>query len=168
MRITKRHQRHELRPGLSLRVLLALTATLFLQLLIPVPLAAQRPERAALAITGYVIDAELDTTTHHLAAKTVVAFTAPETLDVVSFGFHPALKISKITDDAGKLLTGERTADGTIRVTPASPFSKGQVSHWTFEYEGTITGNEDGPIEGLKLAAQAFAKDVRKLSCCAG
>jgi hypothetical protein len=25
--------------------------------------------------------------------------------------------------------------------------------HWTFEYEGTITGNEDGPVEGLKLAA---------------
>ena len=25
--------------------------------------------------------------------------------------------------------------------------------HWTFEYDGTITGNEDGPIEGLKLAA---------------
>ncbi len=39
---------------------------------------------------------------------------------MVSFGFHPALKITKITDDSGKLLTGERTADGTIRVTPAS------------------------------------------------
>jgi aminopeptidase N len=25
--------------------------------------------------------------------------------------------------------------------------------HWTFEYEGMITGNEDGPVEGLKLAA---------------
>jgi tetratricopeptide (TPR) repeat protein len=133
--------------------LLALTAALILDLLIPAPLAAQRPERAALAITGYVIDAELDTTTHHLAAKTVVAFTAPETLDVVSFGFHPALKISKITDDTGKVLIGERTADGTIRITPTSPFTKGQVSHWTFEYEGAITGNEDGPVEGLKLAA---------------
>jgi tetratricopeptide (TPR) repeat protein len=153
MRRTKPNQRHELRPSLCLRALLALTAALFLQLLIPAPLAAQRPERPALAITGYVIDAELDTAAHHLAAKTVVSFTAPETLDVVSFGFHPALKISKITDDNGKVLTGDRTADGTIRVTPASPFTKGQASHWTFEYEGTITGNEDGPVEGLKLAA---------------
>jgi Peptidase family M1 domain len=151
MHRTKRNSRLGL--GLSLGALLALTAALILDLLIPAPLAAQRPERAALAITGYVIDAELDTTTHHLAAKTVVAFTAPETLDVVSFGFHPALKVSKITDDAGKVLIGERTADGTIRITPASPFTKGQVSHWTFEYEGTITGNEDGPVEGLKLAA---------------
>ena len=34
--------------------------------------AAQRSERPALAITGYLIDAELDPSTHHLSAKTVV------------------------------------------------------------------------------------------------
>jgi hypothetical protein len=114
---------------------------------------AQRPERSALNITGYGIDAELDTATHHIAATATVSFTAPETLELVSFGFHPALKVTKITDETGKLLTGERSADGTIRVTPGAPFTKGQVSHWTFVYEGVITGNEDGPIEGLKLAA---------------
>jgi hypothetical protein len=27
------------------------------------------------------------------------------------------------------------------------------VNHWTFAYEGMITGNDDGPVEGLKLAA---------------
>jgi len=114
---------------------------------------AQRLERPALNITGYVIDAELDTATHHIAATTAVSFTVPETLELVSFGFHPALKVTRITDDTGKVLTGERSADGTIRVTPSAPFIKGQVSHWTFAYEGVITGNEDGPIEGLKLAA---------------
>jgi hypothetical protein len=114
---------------------------------------AQRPERSALNITGYGIDAELDTATHHIAATATVSFTAPETLELVSFGFHPALKVTKITDETGKLLTGERSADGTIRVTPGTPFTKGQVSHWTFVYDGVITGNEDGPIEGLKLAA---------------
>ena len=118
-----------------------------------VPLAAQRAERPALDITGYVIDAEIDTTTHHLTAKAVVTFTAPENAEQVSFGFHPALKVIKITDEAGKVLTGERLADGTIRVAPASPIAKGAASHWTFEYDGTITGNEDGPVEGLKLAA---------------
>ena len=104
-------------------------------------------------VTGYVIDAELDTTTHHIAAKAVVSFTAPANLEVVSFGFHPALKVTKITDEAGKLLDGERTADGSIRVTPGSSFVAGQTVKWTFEYEGVITGNEDGPVEGLKLAA---------------
>jgi tetratricopeptide (TPR) repeat protein len=106
-----------------------------------------------LNISGYVINAELDPATHHLAAKVVVAFTAPENLELVSFGFHPALKVSKISDENGKVLTGERSADGTVRVSPAAPFVRGQVMHWTFEYDGTITGNEDGPIEGLKLAA---------------
>ena len=118
----------------------------------PIPASAQR-ERPALNITGYVIDAELDPATHHLTATAVVSFTAPANLDVVSFGFHPALKVTKITDESGKLLDGERTADGSIRVTPSAPFVAGQTVHWTFVYDGTITGNEDGPVEGLKLAA---------------
>ena len=54
---------------------------------------------------------------------------------------------------AGKLLDGERTADGSIRVTASTPFAAGQTAHWTFVYDGIITGNEDGPVEGLKLAA---------------
>ena len=115
---------------------------------------AQLPSAAnRLSIQGYVIDAELDPATHHLAAKTVVTFTAPENADVVNFGFHPALKLTKVTDDGGKLLTGDRSADGAIRISPSTPFVKGRPAHWTFEYEGTITGNEDGPEEGLKLAA---------------
>jgi hypothetical protein len=133
--------------------MLPVTGGLACALLMVSPLGAQRIERPALNISGYVIDAEIDTATHHLAAKAVVSFTAPENAEVVSFGFHPALKVSKISDESGKVLTGERTADGSIRVTPLAPFVKGQVSHWTFEYEGAITGNEDGPVEGLKLAA---------------
>jgi tetratricopeptide (TPR) repeat protein len=115
--------------------------------------ASAGAQRQALAISGYVIDAELDTTAHHIAAKTVVSFTAPDNAEVASFGFHPALKITKISDESGAVLTGERSADGTVRVTPATPLPKGQVTKWTFEYEGAITGNDDGPIEGLKLAA---------------
>jgi hypothetical protein len=117
------------------------------------PVAAQRPERPTLDISAYLIDAEIDTTTHHLKAKATVTFTAPENSEMVSFGFHPALKVNKITDDSGKVLTGERSADGTIRVTPAAPLVSGHPAHWTFEYDGVITGSEDGPVEGLKLAA---------------
>jgi hypothetical protein len=115
--------------------------------------AAAQVARPALNITGYVIDAELDTATHHLTATAQVTFTAPANLDVVTFGFHPALKVTKITDDSGKLLEAERTADGSIRVTAGTPFVDGQPAHWTFVYDGVITGNEDGPVEGLKLAA---------------
>jgi hypothetical protein len=122
-------------------------------LLFSAPLSAQRAERPTLNITGYVIDAEIDTTTHHIAARAQVTFTAPANADQVSFGFHPALKVNKITDNTGKVLTGERLADGTIRVTPDTPIVNGMEEHWTFDYEGIITGNEDGPVEGLKLAA---------------
>jgi predicted negative regulator of RcsB-dependent stress response len=122
-------------------------------ILAAIPAGAQRADRPALNITGYVIDAELDTASHHLTATTQVSFTAPANMDVVNFGFHPALKVSKITDENGKLLDGERTADGAIRVTAAAAFVPGQTAHWTFIYDGIITGNEDGPVEGLKLAA---------------
>ncbi len=128
-------------------------ALLAVGILMAAPLFAQSTERSGLNITGYKIDAEIDTATHHLAATAVVSFTAPDNAEEVSFGFHPALKVTKISDASGKVLTGERLADGTIRVTPASPLAKGQTAHWTFEYEGIITGSEDGPVEGLKLAA---------------
>jgi hypothetical protein len=133
--------------------MLPLAGGLACALLAVCPLNAQRPERPTMAIAGYAIDAELDPATHRLTAKTQVGFTAPETVELVSFGFHPALKVTKITDEAGKVLTGERSADGTIRVSPATPFVRGQAVRWTFEYEGVITGEEDGPVEGLKLAA---------------
>ena len=156
MKTAMRTQMRNPRLALTLRrsALGVLAAVLVMSALtMPASAQSQRPERPTLAISGYVIDAEIDTTTHHLAAKAVVAFTAPEAAEVVSFGFHPALKVTKISDESGKLLTGERSADGTIRVTPASPFVRGQAAHWTFEYEGVITGSEDGPVEGLKLAA---------------
>ncbi len=137
----------------GLRRLFLVLGVLALGVLSIRPALPQAPERQGLDISGYVIDAELDTATHHLTAKTVVTFTAPVNAQQVSFGFHPALKVTSITDDTGKILTGERLADGTIRVTPASPLVSGQPSHWTFQYDGVITGNEDGPVEGLKLAA---------------
>jgi len=122
--------------------------------MVPAGLMAQTGAAAnRMSIQGYVIDAELDPAAHHISATAAVTFTAPETADVVTFGFHPALKLTKVTDDAGKLLTGDRSADGAIRITPLTPFVKGQAAHWTFAYEGTVTGEEDGPEEGLKLAA---------------
>ena len=140
------------KPNLRLRrTLIALAA--FAAFFAAPALNAQRPEHPTLDILGYVINAEIDTATHRLTAKTQVTFTAPENAEAVSFGFHPALKVTKISDESGKVLTGERSADGAIRIIPVSPFAKGQSSRWTFEYEGVITGNEDGPVEGLKLAA---------------
>ncbi len=143
-------------PQLPISLRIAFLPVLLMAIagLIPAKSQAQSSLAARrMAITGYVIDAELDTAAHHIAATAVVTFTAPETADEVTFGFHPALKLTKVTDDSGKLLTGDRTADGSIRIAPATPFVRNQPVHWTFAYEGVISGEEDGPIEGLKLAA---------------
>ena len=148
-----RVREHKMKPRNKLGRLCAGLGLLAAALLAASPATAQRSERAALNITGYVIDAELDTATHHITAKAAVTFTAPDNAEMVSFGFHPALKVNKISDQSGKTLTGERSADGTIRVTPATPFVRATPVRWTFEYEGVMTGSEDGPVEGLKLAA---------------
>ena len=126
MKIAMQKQEQQLRPAFpAVRGALAiLTAAL----LVAAPLWAQRPERPTLEITGYVIDAEIDTAAHHLAAKATVTFTAPEDSEQISFGFHPALKVTKISDETGTVLTGERLADGTIRVTPATPIARGRRS----------------------------------------
>jgi len=126
---------------------------LFVLLMLVLPLAAQHIERPALAVLHYKIDAELDPPTHHISAIAAIDFTAPETLEAASFEFHPALRITSVTDETGKLLTGERSADGSVRIIPATPFVHGQVCHWTFAYEGKITGHDDGPVESLRLAA---------------
>ena len=103
-------------------------------------------------VAGYSIDLAIDPAAQTMTAKTVVTFTAPEGADAVTFGLHPALKIASITDDAGTVLTGERAAGGDVRVVPATA-PEDKPLHWTFEYSGKLSGAEDGPVEGLKLAA---------------
>ena len=147
-------RRNVLQPSASPSPRLPLFAGLATLVLLAIaPAAAQRAEHPALNISAYNIDAEIDTATHHITAKAIVTFTAPDAAPDVSFGFHPALKVTQITDATGKVLTGERLADGTIRVTPVTPIDHTKPEVWTFQYEGVITGAEDGPVEGLKLAA---------------
>lgn len=107
-----------------------------------------------LHVQGYSIDLAIDPAAQTITAKTVVTFTAPEGADAVTFGLHPALKITSITDEDGKLLSGERTSGGDVRVVPTTA-PEGRPLHWTFVYSGKLTGAEDGPVEGLKLAAIA-------------
>ena len=144
-------QMRNVRVKCGLRLLLG--SFIALCLLVALPLFAQKPEQREPIIAGYIIDAELNPAMHHLSAKAIVSFTTLETADEIGFSFHPALKIKKIIDESGKLLVSDRSADGNLRVTPAAPFKKNQQSHWTFEYEGTITGKDDGPGQRLKLAA---------------
>ncbi len=121
----------------------------FLLLAVPSLFAA---EKATLQVTGYIIDAELKPADHTLTAVTKVTFTALDSVDVAVFEMHGALKVDKVTDSTNISLSGERGAEASLRITPATPLSKGKSYTWTFYYSGALESDAGGPVEGLKLA----------------
>src|SRR5580704_10165998 len=110
-------------------------------------------ERSTINITGYVIDAQLDPAEHTLKATARVSFTATDTVSAAIFELHNALKIDSVVDDQHHQLTGERGPNATISVALPSPMRKGASATLTFVYEGTLSGTEESPVEGLKVAS---------------
>ena len=109
-------------------------------------------ERSTINITGYVINAQLDPAQHTMKATARVTFTATDTVSSAIFELHNALKVDSVTDGQNHQLSGERGPNATISVALPSPMSKGASSTLTFVYEGTLSGSEESPVEGLKLA----------------
>ena len=128
------------------RVLVVLTA--LLGLAAPHLSAA---ERSNINITGYVINAQLDPAQHTMKATARVTFTATDTVSSAIFELHNALKVDSVTDGHNQL-SGERGPNATISVALPNPMTKGASSTLTFVYEGTLSGSEESPVEGLKLA----------------
>jgi aminopeptidase N len=112
--------------------------------------AAERPN---INITGYVIDAQLDPADHTLKATAKVTFTATDTINAAVFELHNALKVENVADAQGHQLSGERGPNATVSVALPSPLSKGSSATFTFKYGGTLSGVEESPVEGLKVAS---------------
>jgi aminopeptidase N len=110
-------------------------------------------ERSNISITGYVIDAQLNPAEHTLKATARVTFTATDNVSAAIFELHNALKVDSVVDEQRHQLTGERGPNATISVALPSPLSKGAKSTLTFVYEGTLSGSEESPVEGLKVAS---------------
>ncbi len=141
-----------MRAGMTM---LPVAGALLLTPVLAIRLLAQPPEPI---ISGYVIDAEIDPATHHLFATAVVSFRAPENADTatdapITFDLNPALQMTAISDENGKLLPVKQAADGEIRVTPSAPFQNDRLTRWTFAYAGTLNGSADSQISGQNLAA---------------
>ena len=130
----------------------ATTALLFLFPAVPFAVEVQKPP---LAITGYVIDAQVNPATHMLTAQAKVTFTANQASDAAVFELHGALQVTQVTDATGAALNGERGNNASVRVTPQQALVAGQSYTWTFTYAGALTGADGGPVEGLKLASIA-------------
>ena len=117
-------------------------------------LHAWAAEKTRLRVDDYQIDAELTPHTHKIAARAKVKFTALEDITAATFELHNGLRVTKVTDDAGKSLTTERiTQDFTVRVQLSKPLSKNSSTTLTFEYDGTLDTGDDSPVQGLKLAS---------------
>ena len=121
--------------------------------LLGTPLAIAQAQKPTIDITAYNIDAQIDPDAHSLKATARVTFTPLQALDTVVFQLHGALKVDKVTDGAKNVLSGERGNDATIRLTLPATLAKGQSTTFTFEYAGVLTGAEQSPVEGLKLAS---------------
>ncbi len=136
-------------PNRQVAVLLALIAALPFTS----PLAIAQAQKPTINITAYNIDAQIDPDAHTLKATAKVTFTPLQAIDTAVFQLHGALKVDKVTDAANNVLSGERGTDATIRLTLAAPLAKGRSTTFTFEYGGVLTGSEESPVEGLKLAS---------------
>jgi len=129
--------------------------TIFLaSLLLLVSLPAWAAEKSRVRVDDYQIDAELTPHSHKIAARAKVKFTALEDITAATFELHNGLRVTKVTDDAGKSLTTERiTQDFTVRVLLSKPLTKDSSTSVTFEYDGTLESADDSPVQGLKLAS---------------
>ncbi len=135
-----------------LRLLHTIAALIPLYFLNFTALAA--PAKPQLQITGYVIDADLDPSSHRLSATAQVTFTALDDVASPTFELNNGLQLTKVTDASKKPLEAERlTNNFTVRFNLASPIPKGTSTTYTFEYSGTLHGSDTSPVEGIKLAS---------------
>ncbi len=134
----------------STKVLLLSLLTAVMSVQSPQSFAA---ERSTINITAYVIDAQLDPATHTLKATAKVTFTATDNISAAVFELHNALKVDSVLDGQKHQLNGERGPNATISIALPSPMSKGSSATLTFDYGGTLSGTEESPVEGLKVAA---------------
>ena len=130
------------------------TKVLILSLLVvPVGPHLFAAERSTINVTGYVINAQLDPAGHTLKATAQVTFTATDTTSAAVFELHNALKVDSVTDSQNHPLNGERGPNATISIALPTPMRKGASTTLTFVYEGTLSGSEESPVEGLKVAS---------------
>ncbi len=137
-------------PRPLLRRLAVCLVLAFLSLCVP----AWGAEKVRFHADDYQIDAVLSPHEHKIAARVKVKITALEDLNIATFQLHNDLRLTKVTDAAGKTLTADRTPqDSSVRVSLKSEVPKDQSTTLTFEYEGVLDSADDSPVPGLKLTS---------------
>ena len=135
-----------LRTLLSIPILCAFAA---------LPLHAQAPRSLAFLAERYEVSASLDPTAQNLSAKATVDFRNIEPSRVVQVELHPNLKVTAVTDAAGKPVPFERDSANPLLLaaTLPQPVVHGGRTTLTFSYSGPLANEENSPVKGVTLAA---------------
>ena len=109
---------------------------------------------ARLDVDKYTIDAEINPRTQSLTAVAKIGFKPLDTANGATFELNNALKINKVLDAHGAEVPFSRNSqDFTFTVAFPQPLLKNQESEISVSYGGSLTGDEDSPVNGIKFAA---------------
>ena len=115
---------------------------------------AQAAERTHFRADNYQIEAILSPHDHKITARVKVKITATEEMNIATFQLHNDLRLTKVTDEAGKTLTADRNPqDSSVRISLNSMLPKDQSTTLLFEYSGVLDSADDSPVPGLKLSS---------------
>src|SRR6266404_3596226 len=139
-----------LAPRRSRRALTTCFVLGFLLLCLP----ALAAEKVHFHADDYQIDTVLTPHDHKIVARVRVKLTALEDLNIATFQLHNALRLAKVSDASGKVLTADRMPqDSSVRVSLKNTVPKGESTTLGFEYEGILDSADDSPVAGLKLTS---------------
>ncbi len=139
-----------LAPRRSRRALTTCFVLGFLLLCLP----ALAAEKVRFHADDYQIDTVLTPHDHKIVARVRVKLTALEDLNIATFQLHNALRLTKVSDASGKVLTADRMPqDSSVRVSLKNTVPKGESTTLGFEYEGILDSADDSPVAGLKLTS---------------
>ncbi len=117
--------------------------------------AFAQDRRSRIEVQDYLIDAEVSPNTSTISATATVHFLPlDEGVSSATFELNNALTLRRVVDDQGKQLqTSRNQQDFTVRVQFDQPLVKGKLTTVAFSYDGTLNGQEDSPVYGIKFAA---------------
>ncbi len=119
------------------------------------PMAPPQAAKAAFRATHYEVTATLTPASQLLVAHAKVDFTASDTSRVVQAELHQNLKITAVTDAAGKPVAFERDTRNplVVQVTLNDVVAAGHSVTLNFDYGGPLSNEENSPVPGLRLAS---------------
>lgn len=111
-------------------------------------------KKARIDVDSYVIHADVNPRTQSIEATARLNFKPLETTSEIDLELNGALKVSKISDAQGNDLPISRApGELALRIPFSKPLVKDHETSVTIAYDGKVTGDEEGPVSGIKFAA---------------